>query len=260
MRGTGYIGTAGFGFVAWVPSLYANDVNCLSVSNINTFAGTTVTTANPTTGVGFLKNTQFPYNATGNVRARVVGAGLRIRYTGTELNMGGLIVPYSVSATNTGAPLLNANQDTLLNQPDAKSIPVDKNWHGCVWRAHNSATREYTQYTTAIDGLGTWMVNTIVGTAGQSFEWEAVSFYELISSLNVVVNNTSSSNSDPVGFGAISDFVGSITGSEMGTTLYNKAVKHLENVTFNHLSTLMPVLFGAGDAYLQNMNRPRLEL
>lgn len=109
LRGDIYIGTAGVGFMALSPSPF-NDVNSIWVSDA-TFTGTTssiplVSGVSLQVGVsGFqMTNNRFSANSILNsnntqrdmpVQARIVGGGLRIYYTGTELNRSGLVSIYS---------------------------------------------------------------------------------------------------------------------------------------------------------------------
>lgn len=108
VRGDIIIGTNGIGLLILAPSPY-NDVNCLWTTDA-TFAGTDATwvTALNTTATGIVaikvSNNRFSAGSVLNnagsqrdmpLQARLVGGGVKVYYTGTELNKSGLMSFYT---------------------------------------------------------------------------------------------------------------------------------------------------------------------
>jgi len=93
-RGVGNLGTTGYGWVAVNPTL-ANDVASIQVTSTASVGGSsTVLSAYTNIGTGMF--TMLPYAAAdfsgGSVQGRIVAVGIRVRYSGTELNRSGLYV------------------------------------------------------------------------------------------------------------------------------------------------------------------------
>lgn len=109
IRGTGFIGTAGVGFVALSPCLnndqpslfYSTAAYSLDHANgpNNDFTSPNGTTLAP----AFVSFTNLPYTAAQisstapktKIEGRTVSVALRLQYTGTELNRSGMIYAYS---------------------------------------------------------------------------------------------------------------------------------------------------------------------
>ena len=96
INGTFSIGTAGVGYIGVAPCV-SNSQRCIYYTG-STFTGTTLMVSG--TGVNAITNTSNPYasgafvpasQATDAMTARIISVGLRIRYTGTELNRGGIV-------------------------------------------------------------------------------------------------------------------------------------------------------------------------
>jgi len=139
IRGDITIGTGGVGYLLLSPTPY-NDTCCALVTN-SLFTGSSVSPLTAaSTPVAGLTPLSFPNSrfacASGitapnnlRVQARLVGGGLKLYYTGTELNKGGLMSVYTnpthqpVSYLISGAPtasLLGAFQETAI-------FPVTRN-------------------------------------------------------------------------------------------------------------------------------------
>jgi len=136
VRGDIVIGTNGYGCLVLSPTSY-NDLCCGFASTAAfTGTGTTILTANNTVAVNQFTSLSMPNNrfASGQifpsqqqnegVQARLVGGGLRLYYTGSELAKGGLVsiytspVHHNVAAQVSGAPhtasSLGALQETAI--------------------------------------------------------------------------------------------------------------------------------------------------
>jgi len=146
IRGDCYIGTKNVGFIALAPSPY-NDVYQVFVTN-STFTGTNSNIVYPTSntiadGVTQLKITNNRFNAYSvlNVpanqidmplQARIVGGGIKVYYTGTELERSGLMSMYTNPGHNPAvyAPALGApgcqNASTLGAYQETAIVPVSR--------------------------------------------------------------------------------------------------------------------------------------
>jgi len=163
----------------------------------------------PTTGVtGSNTNSRFLaadlYAQQFATQYRVVGAGLRVRYTGTQLNMGGRLVMYRtrsnvpVYGTNDGN---TSNITNLLFDNAFTTSPVTRNWQTVSFAPDSTSYLSYASYPTfATDPRSYNMLALIEGAvAGQSFEFETIVYYEVVGGRVPV----SPSHADPVGYGAV---------------------------------------------------------
>jgi len=146
IRGDCYIGTKGVGFIALSPSPY-NDVYQVFVTD-STYAGTSsniVSSSNNVLagGLAQLKLTNLRFSA-GNVlnvvanqidmplQARIVGGGIKVYYTGTELERSGLMSMYTNPSHNCAlyAPALGTpgtqNASTLGAYQETAIVPVSR--------------------------------------------------------------------------------------------------------------------------------------
>lgn len=129
VRGDIVVGTSGVGFLQLIPSAY-NDV-VVGVVTTASFAGQncqffSAGGTNPWT-VGcspiYFTNARYPSTyavpdavpITAGVSSRLVGGGVRLYYTGTQLNMGGLMSVYT-SPTHQGASTVNTSVATAAFQ------------------------------------------------------------------------------------------------------------------------------------------------
>jgi len=136
VRGDIVIGTNGYGCMVLCPTPY-NDL-CCGFASTSAYNGnsTTILTANNVVAVNQFTSLSMPNNRFSSgqvfpnqqqneaVQARLVGGGLRLYYTGSELSKGGLVsiytspVHHNVSAQVSGAPntasSLGALQETAI--------------------------------------------------------------------------------------------------------------------------------------------------
>lgn len=145
ITGTFSIGTAGIGYIGVAPCV-ANDKKCIYYTS-SAFSGSSLAVG--ATGMTSITNGSNPYassafvpssQSTDAMTARIVSIGLRIRYTGTELNRGGLI--YGLVHPNHG----NLHQTTT----DAMSVfrecirrPVSRSWTQVVASAIDTDEADY---------------------------------------------------------------------------------------------------------------------
>jgi len=196
----------------WVaPVVYTN----------GSYASTQIGYANPTTGVNPAgASSTFSLTdvggTTNNVSYRLVGAGIRVRYMGTELNRGGRILPYR---TRMNDPFISTVAGAvLLSDPQFITSPTSRTWHGVTYFPAKSTDMSYSNYnvpTTTRGGANAlptdnyYIMGCIIdgAPATQPFEFEAVAHFEVIQQNEYASSGqggmTTKSHNDPVGFGGI---------------------------------------------------------
>lgn len=252
VRGTMVIGDAGVGWVSASPILAC----CTGMGGAGIFLDTPVVF----TSAGYVGGS-LDYSVTGGVittpgvstalpatnisiatlqqngtQIRVVGSGLRVRYSGTELNRAGRLVLYR-SRSGNNVPLGTAGS-ALLTDPTAYAEPISRGWQGVTFIPSSTASLSYqsiaayeptqtAQSSSANRSLLAFVDGAIKGT---SFEFELTSYYEIIG----VNQDATPSHADPVGYGAIlSSLPESVTsvGRSTYNMMYRNALVALERTT-----------------------------
>jgi hypothetical protein len=200
-RGTFSIGTQQTGFILFNPYICYSDVPC-SFTTDHTFGSPDVE-GGGITGVNPIYN-DSPFTAsdfgTYKNQSRTVGAGVRVRYTGTEITRSGQTICFR-SPTNadalTAAPVTNSQ---LLAFKETSTSPVDRDWHYAIYRP---AVATDLAYLSPIDRSGNFcMIVAVFGASpGASFEFDFVSWYEVAGNN---LPNLTRSHSDPIGMSAVS--------------------------------------------------------
>lgn len=191
--------TTGIGYVLASPlNAIVNDATAVYYTGSN-YAGTTMAT----TGTGVVTGlTNSPYAAAAlggqesGVTYRVVSAGLRVRYRGTNLDMGGTL--YSVTHP-THAALDNANAGDLAAINLTKIGTVSREWTSTVWCP--VYPQEF-NFNSSVGGT-TPMAHLIVApdaTQTISFDWELTVNVEFV---GMPVRGMTVGQSDNQGFGAV---------------------------------------------------------
>jgi len=222
-RGTMVVGAQGVGYVLFDPFTL--------VSNTATSPGSTSSYPVIYTGATYNSSTidwqpsggAFPTGVSGAVgnsvfgapsaalqsgQMRLVGGGIRIRYSGNELYRGGSIIAYRQQG-NINIPT-GSSTSNLLDSPLSARAPVNRSWHQVNYLPDETLWLEYKSFGTTYDVTETGAshyslllaVTAPIASASatqQTFDWEASCFYELIGS-NLTLTP---SHSDPVGVGAI---------------------------------------------------------
>lgn len=202
-RGFCETGTAGFGFVLVNPfRAVASDVDCVFYSN-NAYTGT-LTSA--TAGVGVVAarsnsdyvNTDLAATSVAG-RYRIVSAGLRLRYAGTELNRGGVAVGYQQTMHRALDGLSFQQFDTA---PSSRRFRPDQKWLNVTFCPTLVSELEYSSAAPA--GLGQFFlgfaIQSPVGGSSASYEWEIGCNYELN---GVNVRDLTPSYGDPSGIAVV---------------------------------------------------------
>jgi len=128
--------TAAFsGFITADPyCAFVNDVACVHYSGANYNSASIGILGAANTGLAYSNS---PYSdaqvtpASAGINYRIVGAGLRIRYIGTELNRGGTIIALVDPTSSTTIGQTPAN---MLGEVTSKKFVVNKIWTTILWR------------------------------------------------------------------------------------------------------------------------------
>jgi hypothetical protein len=229
-RGSFAIGTLGIGFVWTNPSLYGNAAHttnhCYITYTASNFASNSLQTSTTIAGVEHAVDSQFPYGKDiSEVRRwRIVGHGLRVRYSGTELNRGGRLVSFSIDDEDLTASQAN---DLLKNQNSA-THPVTRSWRTVAYRPFDPDQVDYTPLTSHRDQqLGFYVEG---GTPGSLWEYQTVRFWELLPTPDKPVPMTTKSHSDITGLSAARDWIANSIYTLAGPDFYQKGLRHVSNI------------------------------
>lgn len=199
-RGTFQIGTAGIGFVCLNP--YAVGVDAFPApirSGYYTTSAYTLNTFDIGAAAGVLPfntDTQFKSGDIGQkgIQYRVVGAGIKARYTGVEINRGGRCL--SVRHPNNQAiPAWTAQE--LLAWKETVTNPADREFHFVQFRPANQYDVSYRDIVIAGNSLLLFVEGSV---AGVSYEYDVVVWYEVT---GTPLPNLTPSHADPLGVAAI---------------------------------------------------------
>lgn len=246
VRGGITVGTGGVGVLSVSP-LNNTVEGILAASTTPAFSGGTVVPAFNSAGMQTHNDIRLPWPDTATKpKTRLVGCGVRIRYTGTELNRGGQIF----GAVDPGFGTFTGNPvSEILTRPETVLHVVDRRWKTIAFRATDP---EYTQYTEASYGLNKVGNNKIIfiiyGTPGNTFEFEIIRFFEAISSAvtgALSVTNVTKSDSDITGMSIIRDYASSILTSDAGQNALSGLQSYLKTAAISALSGIVP---GTGPA------------
>jgi len=238
VRGSAVYGVNGGGFVMINPKrLFANDIGgCYWSQN----AATYIDTGFPPLGaVGTLStnsNSPFNYGAFGSGtptsstnQYRIVSAGVRSWYTGTELNLSGECLGFRHPDNDT---VDNLSHNTLLGFDSVRRVlenssrPVMET----LWIPTKPSDLEFQSLADLVCPLG----HARLGKAGETFAFEAYVLYEFIGRN---VQGKSGSHADPSGFAAVltaaqsegDTWVGSARNA--GASLINAATNGLKSLS-----------------------------
>lgn len=211
-KGTLHTGTAGVGFLLCSPNLLAvNDAAPIHYTT-SAYAGSTMEVTG--TGVNSASsNAPFVSSQIGNAASqilyRLVAAGIRLRYGGTELNRGGFKIAL-IDPTHDG--LEGRDQASLLSDQQATRYSVNRDWTSVIWRPVVEA--EY-RFRTGVSGatdepcMGIMVVSPDA-TLDSLFEWEAYAIYEY---QGAVARGQTVTFADPTGFAAVQSVSNTMSGS-----------------------------------------------
>lgn len=226
VRGSGSTGTNSFGYVIADPFDPTNDGDPVSLTDalftgtgatLFALSGTGITTANT--------NSLFTLSDIGSsLENRIVAAGIRVRYTGTELNMGGIIVPYSDTLTNA----VNGDSFNTLLTRDPVQAPIqdfNRSWTTCVYTPADVAQ---TDFTAGAINVHTMVIAVNSAAITQPFEWE---FFNIIEYKGASARGATKTDVDPTGYATALDFIRDPT--------VLTAISKGANMTQNYVYSLM---------------------
>lgn len=204
-RGTFQIGTAGVGFVAISP--YAGVARQtsfpLSIFHVyytsSAYSLATFTDVGGTTGLGAAFNDTpllLDNLSRKGFQFRTVGCGVKCKYMGSEISRSGRIVEYR--QPNNQAITVGSTAQDLLNNREANTAANDRKEHYVQFRPANQADLYYQDQL--LFSNPTMLLLVEGGTPGQSFEYDAVWWFECTGQL---LPSLSRSHSDPIGTAAV---------------------------------------------------------
>ncbi len=202
MRGTFKAGTTGIGYVSANLSAPANDSGMIQTTTA-TSVMTTTTAISAATNTTY-NNCTLPWaraDFAGNeLKWRVVAAGLRACYEGTELDRSGHLTGYHEPSNGN----IVADHNLLLNFPQADFQPNKRQWVEALW---SPTSGDDLSYSNSNGGSNHPLIVVVGGhAAGESFRYELVVYYEFTGEL-VTNMGHSKSHSDPQGMGAVQQVV-----------------------------------------------------
>jgi hypothetical protein len=229
-RFTAAVGTAGVGYVVVWPRIFSNDQTAQYFTQ-STFSSSTIE-ADGFVGTLSGLNANFPYSAATTRDCRVVSCGVRVRYTGTELDRGGRIIIRRYTSGESVPTGAFATASALLSSPLAQTLRVDRNWHGTAFRPTLSSHTDYQHVSSLTDPL----VVFFEGKPGITFEIEVVRYFEIIPRTNTSnppavqlgVPTTTTSHSDITAVSMIRDFLGSAHDALLGSGAYQLGLSYIK--------------------------------
>lgn len=203
IQGTMVAGTTGTASVIFAP--YRMLQNTASAAAATTAASTNINTvdiatANNTT---YVSNSPHAGNTAANdLRGRLVGAGIRVRYIGTENNRGGLLWGLE---NPVHAGIQNSTFESLQSYGETRSFSVDREWKSVVYHPLDEDESDWFSTTDSLTVppqffLGFWASGLQSGASASAFQFECVAIFE---EQGRTVRGTTPSLSDPVGYAAI---------------------------------------------------------
>jgi len=241
-------------------------VSPLAVGNDTPFAAvsapafaSTVVSINAPTGVGLFNDNRYPYTAATSPAMRLVGCGVRVRYVGSEFTRQGVTIP--VAQLGPSSTVEGFNTTVALALPDVISYTNDKRWHGTTWRPMLPSQTDYRTTAAPVTTVSNAdLAVLLTGPDGAFFEYEIVRHFEMIPSVaangtQATVPSEAASHSDLQGMSMIREFLGTVSASTMGQSLYNAGVSFINQ----HGPTLIASSLIPAAAYVNNRNL-RLEL
>lgn len=199
IKGSFSTGTSGIGYVIMTPEGGCiNDAPALWYSSA-AYIPTTVDIADVNT-VAATTNSQYPTAGIGNTRAtsqyRVVGAGIRIRYMGTELNRGG----FKIGVIDPTHDTLNASSVVSMRaEPTSVEFAVGREWSQVLYRPVFSDELQFASVVTNVPYMG-FMVQAASAATPLQYEFEYAAVYEY---QGRNIRGMTPSHSDPTGFAAV---------------------------------------------------------
>jgi hypothetical protein len=182
---------------------------------------------------------------------RLVGAGLRIRYTGTTLNQGGRCVLYRDRGNNSIGTSSQSTMSSFLKDKSYVSSTTSRSWKEITYLPDNPNLLGYQDYrvfdgnNVQYDDEGTilsrsgfnhyCMIGFVDGAvASNSFEYDTIALFEMI---GTNLPSSTKSPGDPAGFAAVTSSIPSVI-PEGSTSLYNTVMQGITSA----ITSMTPVV------------------
>jgi len=239
--------TTGFGALVVTPTAAAA-TDCGIYTN-NLYTGTTIPALTGTGAIAFQANCDYSagsFNANTGVSARLVAMGIRIRYSGTNLNKGGTC--YALEHPNHG-DLGGLNIAQLMAYESCARVPVTENkWTNLVYHFLDASDFNYlaTGFGSTVNSHAI-CVQAPVPTTSISFDWEYVGFWEYI---GVNVRGKSPSFSDIVGL----EMAVNAASLEMTSASQESAHIGLDGHANSHYQSVIGRILEVGSATLSSID------
>jgi hypothetical protein len=194
--------TTNIGFILLTPTNFiANNLGgCFTTDS--TFAGTAFTNA----GTGVINNgsnSEYSAASFGSgvtlAKYRMVSAGIRVRYIGTNLNLGGQLVAYQDPDHQS---LITRTITDIDGETESRRLPYSRDkWSKVLYRPAYDEENNFQAVFPPIAGATQFMgIITESAVASQPFEWETFAVFEVIGR-NVRAKTLS--EVDPAGYAAV---------------------------------------------------------
>lgn len=202
-RGTIVVGANGIGYIVADPLNFSvNNLNSVHITD-STFAGPGFSAV--AGSITAQSNSTFTFAQIGGtgslMQVRVVGFGVRIRYSGTELNRAGTIYSFHDPTHST---LLNETAATLGDEEQMKRFPVSRDWTTVTYSpviADDFQLNPFLSVNFNTAGANRWYIGHLIAGAvpGVSFDYEVYGVYEFNGQ---TVRGMTVTHSDPIGLAA----------------------------------------------------------
>lgn len=164
---------------------------------------------------------------------RLVGAGLRVRYVGSEFTRAGLGLSYR-SPNNYNIP--SQDLPALLQFQESSTVPVSRGWHYVFHRPSNPGDLSYGSSYFKTSSPEYSMLMFIQGAAPSSpFEFEAVGFYEVT---GPKLPALTASEADTVGLGIVRSALPNHAPTTSPEASFSSFLSSLGGVARSTMSTL----------------------
>jgi len=248
-RGRMNLGTSGIGWVALRPSVVNDQATIIHTTSAS--VGTTSTDASAFSNLGTQNVAMLPYSEApiiaGQVGARTVSYGLRLKYIGPLMSRNGVATSYEdpdhLNATRFSYDVLNGNPYSTIRRIGSEDWDSEVSYSGPT---HPSDVEFQSDGCPLTPGTGAVSLAIIMvsGVAGDVYEYE---YYTHIEYIGTLVVNKTRSHADGVAFGKALEAVkgqaaeGSVT-RETGPSVWERFKK----LIFNNIPQIVQI--GAGIA------------
>lgn len=250
------VGSSGVGFACLDLSSIFSDVTSIICSTA-TYTGTTIATALGNPDLSYATYTRCPWSTTGvastKLQYKIVGAGLKLTYTGKLLDRNGI---YICSQPPEGTGINGMNYSSLMGFGNSTKLPVGSKPVQTVYIPNDS-----NEFSVPVAGPYTAdllrpLVILVVANPETSFSVDVVVHLEVVSTS---FQNTRT-DSDPIGMGAIHNSLPNTVPSD-GQSDYISFMRRMSqylSATTSAISQAAPYI-GVASRYYSSRQNPQLE-